>query len=207
MMSAEPEISLINVKVRMGTFTLYTEKVYIDLQSPVSVLKDKMCEMDKTLRKDNCVMIYAGNIMEDRFSIRHYDVFNGFTVHLFKKIKSEIDKDPPKRIDYSNTEMVKLGAALRSLSLNFSYKCASLKISKATMLSDLIMSITELSNDPAAITFLQHPELLAKLNDVSMVKRIAERHPGLALVAIQISNDVQVQFVQVNLLKILIAYF
>jgi len=207
MISAEPEISLINVKLRLGTMSLYTEKVYIDLQSPVSVLRDKMCEKDNTLKKDNFVIIYAGNVMEDRFSICTYNVFNGATVHLFKKIKNEINKEPPQRIDYSSAGMVKLGVAFRSLSLNSSYKCALMKISKARMLSDLIMSIPELSKDPIAITFLQHPELLAKLNDVSMVKRIAERHPCLALAAIQISAVVHDQVVQVNLLKILIAYF
>jgi len=64
-----------------------------------------------------------------------------------------------------------------------------------------------LSEDPVAITLLQHPELLAKLNDVALVKRIAETHPSLALAAIQISAIVHDQVVQVNLLKILNAYF
>jgi len=206
MISEEPEISLINVKLRLGTMTMYTEKVYIDLQSPVSVLRNKMCEKDNTLTKGNFVIVYSGNVMEDRSPIYMYDVVNGATVHLFKKMKID-EPEPPKSIDKSSAGMVKLGVAFRSLSLNSSYKCALMKISKVKMLSDLITSTPQLSEDPVAITLLQHPELLAKLNDVALVKRIAETHPSLALAAIQISAIVHDQVVQVNLLKILNAYF
>lgn len=206
MISEEPEISLINVKLRLGTMTMYTEKVYIDLQSPVSVLKNKMCEKDNTLKEGNFVMVYAGNVMDDCSSIYMYDVVNGATVHLFKKNKTNVP-ERPKCVENSSAGMVKLGVAFRSLSLNSSYKCALMKISKAKMLSDLITSNPELSKDPVAITLLQHPELLIKLNDISLVKRIAETHPSLALAAIQISAVVHDQVVQVNLLKILNAYF
>lgn len=206
MISEEPEISLINVKFRLGTMTMFTEKVYIDLHSPVSVLRNKICEKDNTLNKNNFVMVYCGNIMEDRALIYLYDVIDGATVHLFKKMKVDIPESP-KSIDKSNTGMAKLSVAFRSLSLNSSYKCALMKISKAKMLSDLITSTPELSEDPVAITLLQHPELLAKLNDVSLVKLIAETHPTLALAAIQISAAVHDQVVQVTLLKILNAYF
>lgn len=206
MISEEPEISLINVKLRLGTMTMYTEKVYIDLQSPVSVLRNKMCEKDNTLNEKNFVIVYSGNVMEDGTPIYMYDVVNGATVHLFKQMKID-EPEPPKCIDKSSAGLVKLGVAFRSLSLNSTYKCALMKISKAKMLSDLITSTPELSEDPVAITLLQHPELLVKLNDVALVKRIAENHPSLALAAIQISAVVHDQVVQVNLLKILNAYF
>ncbi|CAI6365719.1 unnamed protein product [Macrosiphum euphorbiae] len=198
MISEEPEISLINVKLRLGTMTMYTEKVYIDLQSPVSVLRNKMCEKDNTLNEKNFVIVYSGNVMEDHTPIYMYDVVNGATVHLFKQMKID-EPDPPKCIDKSSAGLVKLGVAFRSLSLNSTYKCALMKISKAKMLSDLITSTPELSEDPVAITLLQHPELLVKLNDVALVKRIAENHPSLALAAIQISAVVHDQVVQNHL--------
>lgn len=198
MISEEPEISMINVKLRLGTMTMYTEKVYLDLQSQVSKLRDKICEKDSTLSKDNFVMVYCGNVMEDRVPIYMYDVVNGATVHLFKKNKIN-NTEPQTSIENTNAGMVKLGVAFRSLSLNSSYKCALMKINKTKMLTDLIMSTPKLSEDPIAITLLQHPELLVKLNDVGLVKRIAENHPALALAAIQISAVVRDQVVQNHL--------
>jgi len=206
MISEEPEISLINVKLRLGTMTMYTEKVYIDLQSPVSTLRNKICEKDNTLDKNSFIMVYCGNIMEDRVHIYMYEIINGATVHLFKKPKIDT-KEPSKNIEFNNAALVKLGVALRSLSLNSSYKCALIKINKTKMINDLIMNIPELREDPVAITLIQHPELLVKLTEVDSVKRIAENHKGLALAAIQMSAVVHEQVLQVTLLKILNAYF
>ncbi|KAL5240602.1 hypothetical protein ACI65C_008012 [Semiaphis heraclei] len=206
MISEEPEISLINVKLRLGTMTMYTEKVYIDFQLPVSALRKKIREKDNNLEKVDFVMVYSGNIMEDRAPIYMYEVINGSTVHLFKQMKMDLTESP-NTVDTSNAGIVKLGIALRSLSLNSSYKCALMKISKTKMLNDLITSFPELSDDPIAITLIQHPELLAKLNDFKSVYNIAVNHTGLALAAIQISAVVHDQLVQVNLSKLLNAYF
>jgi len=206
MISEEPELSLINVKLRLGTMTMYTEKVYIDFQSPVSALRKKIREKDNNLDKVDFVMVYSGNIMEDRAPIYMYELVNGATVHLFKQIKIDITENQ-NTVEHSNAGMVKLGIALRSLSLNSSYKCALMKISKTKMLNDLISSIPELSSDPVAITLIQHPELLVKLNDVDLVNNIAVNHSALASAAIQISAVVHDQLVQVNLSKLLNAYF
>jgi len=154
-----------------------------------------MCEKDNTLKKGYFVIIYAGYVMEDRFTIRKYDVFNGASVHLFKKIKEEYKEGTSKCVDYSSTGMAKLGVALRSLSLNNSYKCVLKEMNEAKMLSDHIISIPGLSRDPVAITLLQHPELLVDVND-SSVQRIAESHPSLALAAIQIYEVVHDQVAQ-----------
>jgi len=197
MLSEEPEMSLINVKLRLGTVTMYTEKVYLDLQSNVSVLRQKICQKDNTLTKDNFIMVYCGNVMEDSVPIYMYDIINGATVHLFKKMSVE-KPEPPKAIDITNAGLVKLGVAFRSLSLNISYKCALMKINKTKLINDLILNTPQLNEDPVAITFLQHSELLVKLNDVNMVKEIAEKHPALALAALQISTVVHEQVVQVT---------
>ncbi|XP_025200301.1 ubiquitin-like protein 7 [Melanaphis sacchari] len=198
MLSEEPEISLINVKLRLGTMTMYTEKVYIDLQSHVSVLRHKICEKDNTLNKDNFVMAYSGNIMEDSVPIYMYDIINGATVHLFKKVNLE-KTQPLKYIDNSNSGLMKLGVAFRSLSLNISYKCALMKINKIKLINDLLLNTPQLNEDPIAVTLLQHSELLVKVNDVGLVKRIAEKHPALALAALKISAVVREQVVQNHL--------
>jgi len=206
MLSEEPEISLINVKARMGPVTLYTEKVSIDLQSHVSVLKDKMREKDDCLGTDNFIMTYSGNVMEDSVPIYMYDIFSGATVHLYKKLKIEKYK-PVNGISTRDSELVKLGVALRSLSLNLSYKCAFMKMNKTRVINDLVYNTPQFSEDPVGITLLQHSELLLKLNDLDLVKRIVENHPGLASVAIQVSSIAYNQDVQVTLLKILNAYY
>lgn len=197
MLSEEPEISLINVKARMGPATLYIEKVSIDLQSHVSVLKDKMREKDEGLGQDNFIMTYSGNVMEDSVPIYMYDIINGATVHLFKKLKIEKNKPVP-RVGTKNPDLVRLGVALRSLSLNLSYKCAFMKVNKTKIINDLIYNNPQLSEDSVGITLLQHSELLLKLNDLGLVKRIAENHPGLATVAFQVSSIAYNQDVQVT---------
>jgi len=206
MISEEPEVSLINVKLRLGTTTMYTEKVYIDFQLPVSALRKKIREKDNSLEKVDFVMVYSGNIMEDRAPIYMYELINGATVHLFKQIKIDITENP-NFVEYTNAGLAKLGTALRSLSLNSSYKCALMKISKTKMLNDLFTSVPELNYDPISITLLQHPELLVKLNDANMVNDIASSHIALSTAAIQISAFVHDQLVQVNLSKLLNAYF
>jgi len=172
--------------------------LYIDLQSHVSVLRQKICEKDNTLNKENFIMVYCGNIMEDSIPIYMYDIINGATVHLFKKPNVE-KPQPLKPIDNSNAGLMKLGVAFRSLSLNLSYKCALMKINKTKLINDLILNTPQLNEDPVAITLLQHSELLVKLNDVNMVKQIAEKHPALALAALQMSSVVHEQMVQNHL--------
>lgn len=197
MLSEEPEISLIIVKARLGPGTLYTERVSVDLQSHVSVLKDKMRKKDLSLGTDNFIMTYSGNVMEDSVPIYMYDIFSGATVHLFKKLKIEKNKQV-YRVSTKNPELVRLGVALRSLSLNLSYKCAFMKVNKAKIINDLIYNTPKLTEDPVGITLLQHSELLLKLNDLSLVKRIVDNHPGLAAVAFQVSTIAYNQDVQVT---------
>jgi len=197
MLSEEPESSLIIVKALVGPSTLYTAKVYIDLQSHVSVLKDKLRETDKCLGTDNFIMTYSGNVMEDSVPIYMYDIFSGATVHLYKKLKIEKIKPVPT-VGTRQQDLVRLGVALRSLSLNLSYKCAFMKVNKTKIINDLIYNSPKLCEDPVGITLLQHSELLLKLNDLGLVKRIAENHPGLATVAFQVSSIAYNQDVQVT---------
>lgn len=178
--------------------TMHTFSVYIDLQSPVSILRNKMYEKDDTLKKDNFILVYCGNIMEDHSPIYMYDVMNGATVHLFKKMKIDT-REFPKCGEWDGPGLVKVGVALRSLSLNCSYKCALMKISKTKLINEIILHIPELREDPVGITLLQHPELLVKLNDIDAVKRLADNHKGLAMAAFQLTAVVHERALQNHL--------
>lgn len=194
----------INVKLRCGMKTLYNTKVSLMIHSTVGLLKQKLCEMDSSLNEKLLVAVYLGNIMEDLRPIYWYKIFEDCTVHVFKQNQPEI-KILPKL--YKDSDLGKLGLAFRSLSLNSSYKCALMKITKTQMINELIMSFPDLNKDPVALAILQHPELLAKLNDSDLIKKIAENHPALTTAAIHIHIVVHEQVIKVTLLKNLNAYY
>lgn len=185
----------VRIKLRMGTETLCNSQVYIELEDSVLVLKQKICTLDKDLNVDNFEVVYCGNVMEDSEIIGGYGVMNGVTVHVFKKIKHEIPITPKT---LSEVELLKLGVAFRALSLNSSYRNALLKLNKPEVISNIIMTTPGLSRDPVAITLLQHSELLVKLGDLEVVKKIAENHPALAEAAQHVAAAVHEEALQVN---------
>lgn len=187
MLSEESESSVIIVRAVLGPSIFYVAKINIDLQSHVSALKDQLCEANKALDTDNFVLSYSGNVMEDSVPIYMYDIFSGATVHLHKKLKLEIQR-LAMPVGTTQPDLVRLGVALRSLSLNFSYKCAIKKVNKTKIINDLVYTIPKLWEDPVGINLLHHSELLLKLNDLDLVKRIAENHPGLAVAAFMVSS-------------------
>lgn len=191
-------MSEINVKVRSGTQTLYDTKVMIHLEETVQALKTKLCEKDDKLSQNMMEIVYCGNVMEDGNAIFKYDVFPGATLHVFKKTKSQ--KMPPAKV-LNDGELTKLGSAFRSLSMNSTYRRALIKLTKPDVINHIVLTTPGLYDDPIGITLLQHSELLVKLNDMDVLKRISESHPALALAAIQIASAVQEEVVQVILLK------
>jgi len=162
-------------------------------------LKHKISEKE-ALPKNSFTIYFGGMVLDDYNPIGMYGIINGATVHVFKQMNIE-KKLPTTLIDNTNNGIVQLGSAFRSLSLNSSYKCALMKISKTQMINDLIMSTAGLNEDPVAVTFLQRPELLVKISDVGSIRHLLENHPALASAAIQISSAVSGKVVQVTYWK------
>lgn len=187
-------MSEINVKVRLGAQTLYDIKVYVEIEEPVSLLKKKICEKDANLNQTLIVVVYCGSVMEDCNPIYMYDVLEGSTVHVFKKIQHE-KAPPPKSL--ADADLMKLGVAFRSLSLNSSYRGALMRLSKPEVINNIILTTPGLNKDPVALTLLQHSELLVKLSDFEVVKRISESHPALASAALQVAAAVHEEVLQV----------
>jgi len=188
MSSEEPKFPFVYVKLRLESITKYTEKVYIDLQSHVSVLRRKICEKDNTLNKDNFIMVYCGNVMEDPDLISKHNLFNGATVHLFQKVKIE-KTQPPITIDMSHAGLLKLHHAFRSFSFNISLKSVRMGIDKDQIINDLIMKIPQLNKDPVAVSLLKHSDLLIRRNDIISLKNTVEEHPALALAVLEMSSN------------------
>ncbi|XP_050443077.1 ubiquitin-like protein 7 [Adelges cooleyi] len=169
--------TLLNVKLRMGTdITINNAKVYVEVEDPVSILKQKICTLDKDLNVDDIELVYMGVVMEDHEALGIYGVLHGITVHAFKKVKYDTHIAPK---ELTEVELLKLGVAFRSLSLNYNYKNALSKLSRPEIILNIIMTTPALSHDPVAITLLQHSELLVRLGDLEIIKRIAENHPAL----------------------------
>lgn len=190
-------MSEINVKVRWRAQTLYDTKVIIEFEETVRVLKKKICEKDSSLQENLVEIIYCGCVMEDCNAIYMYDIFDGATVHVFKRDKCE--KQTPNK-PLTDGDLVKLGVAFRSLTHNSSYRSALMKLSKPEVITNIIISTPGLNEDPVALTLLQHSELLVKLSDFDVLKRISESHPALAAAALQISAAVHEEVLQVILL-------
>lgn len=188
----------IKIKVRFGVRTLYDSQVFIDLEEPVRLLKKKICDNDDNLSVDKIEVVYCGCVMEDCDPIYTYEVFNGATVHVFiqKKINNPVY---PKKL--SDFDLIKLGGAFRSLSLNAKYRAALNKISKPEVIHNIILTTAGLNKDPVAVTLLHHPELLLKFGNFDILKFISESHPALAEAAIQIAAAVHEEVLKVNLLK------
>jgi len=175
---------------------LYDTKVYVDLNEPVRVLKSKICENDKDLHEDLIIVVYCGVDMENHNTISSYDVLEGCTVHVFKRIK----QDPPSvRKTYSDHDHIRLSVAFRSLGLNSSFTQAMGKLNKPEMINNLILTTPGLNEDPVAFTLLQHPELLCKVSEMDAVKRLIEISPALASVAINIASTVHEEFKVIHL--------
>jgi hypothetical protein len=187
MSSEAPKLPFLYVKLRKETITKYTEKVYLDLQSHVSVLRHKICENDNTLNKDNFIMVYCGNVMEDSDLISEHNLFSGATVHLFQK-KTIEKPQPPITIDMSHAGLLKLHKAFRSLSFNISLRCLQKGINKNQIINELIMKIPELNKDSIAISLLIHSDLLISI-DMDSLKNAVERSPSLALAVLEMSSN------------------
>lgn len=166
---------------------LYDTKVYVDLNEPVRVLKSKICENDEDLHEDMMIVVYCGVDMENHNAISSYNVLEGCTVHVFKKIKRE---QPAIRKTYSDHDHIKLSLAFRSLGLNSSFSQAMGKLGKPEALNNLILTTPGLNEDPVALTLLQHPELLCKVGEMDAVKRLIEISPSLASAAFNIASTV-----------------
>lgn len=180
-------MSLIYVKVRLAETTLYDTKVHVKLEEPVRLLKKKICEKDESLQEKLLIVVYCGHILEDCNSLYTYDLFEGAMVHVFKEIEHE-KESPPKT--FTDSDLVKLGVAFRSLSLNSSYSRAMRKLTKPEAINNIILTTPGLNEDPVALTLLRHPELLVKLSDFEVVKRLSIDHPALASAALQIAASV-----------------
>lgn len=195
-------MSEINVKVRMGANFLYDLKVYVDLKENVSTLKNKICEYcvenNKYMNKMLMVVMYCGLIMEDDLGLYTYELFHGATVHVYQKIKPE-KKPVPEPFDDSIVN--KLAKAFRLLLLNSTYRNSLLRLCKLDSINTLILNNPGLVDDPVAITLFQHPELLMKITDYDTIKRIAEKHPALASLIINVTGSAQREMMQVILLK------
>lgn len=188
----------IYIQVRLGMETLFNTKVYMQPDETIRLLKIKICEKNENLDEKLLVAVFAGCVMEDSSPIKMYGLFKGAMVHVFKQIKHE-RPIPPKSL--ADVDLVRLGVAFRSLTMNSSYRSALMKFRKPEGLTNAILNVPGLNEDPIAITFLQHPELLVKLNDFEMVKRIAENHPALATAVLQIATTVHEEVLQVILIE------
>lgn len=194
----------VKIKVRMGRDLLYDSQVCVGLDESVRSLKQKICDNHSDLNITLIETVYCGCVMEDCDSVGSYEVFKGATVYVFKKLK--IDKPtPPKTL--KEADLVKLGIAFRSLSLNSSYRVALMKLSNPEVINNIILTTPGLNQDPVALTLLQHSEILVKLSDFEIVKRISEAHPALAEAALQIAAVAHEDFLQVILLSKSIAYY
>lgn len=191
-------MSEINVKVRSGAQTLYNTKVMVKLEEPVSELKKKICEKDKELHEPLIEAVFCGCVMEDCNPIYTYDVFRGATVHVFKKIQTE--KLPPPK-PFTDPDLIKLGVAFRSFTVNTAYRASLVKHTSPEEISSIILNVPGLAEDPVALALLQHSELLVKLGDFEVVKRLAQSHPVLAWAVLYLATVVHEEVMQVILLK------
>lgn len=195
-------MSLVNVKVRCGNLFLYDTKVYVDLNEPVSVLKNKICENDQDLHEDLMIVVYCGVDMENHNTIISYNVLEGCTVHVYKRIKR--DKPSVRKI-YSDNDQNNLFNAFLSLSLNTPIGQALAKLNKPDAIQNFVLSTPGLNEDPLAFTFLLHPELLCKLNDKDAVKRLIEISPALASAVLKLhtTEEDRLQVILIENLKCL----
>lgn len=195
----------IYVQVRLGVHTIFNTKLYMEPEETILLMKKKICENNDNLDEKLLLAVFAGCIMEDSSTIKSF----GFSkkapimVHMFKKNKEE-QPVPPKPI--SEVDLIRLGVAFRSLSLNSTYRNELIKFRKPEGLTSSIMHNPSLEEDPIAISFLQHPELLVKVTDYEMVKHIAENHPILATIILNIASNVQ-EDTQVIFIKNLHAFY
>jgi hypothetical protein len=188
----------INVKVRLGTDLLYNTKIRIDTGEPVINLKNKLCQKDESLSLKRMIIVYCGCVMEDNSPLFMYDLFDGATVHVYKDITPEKTVSPTPS---SESDIKKLVATFRSFLVNSSYRAALLKLNKPEVINKIIITTPGLNEDPVALTLLQHPELLVKLNDFESVKRITDNHPAFALAVMKIASAVQEEVSQVIFIK------
>lgn len=182
------------VQVRLGMETLFNTKVFMLPDESTHILKKKICHNNINLDEKQLVAVFAGCVMEDLRSMTSFGMSNGAMVHVFKQIKHERPA-PPKRL--SDVDLIRLGVAFRSLAMNSSYRNALMKFRNPNELNNVILSFPGLNEDPIAITYLQHPELLVKLNDYETIKRIAGNHPALATAVLQMATTVQEGVLQV----------
>lgn len=192
-------MSEINVKVRSGTQTLYNTKVLVKLEDPVSILKKKICEKYEDLQEPLLEAIYCGRIMEDCNPIYTYDVFRGATVHVYKKNPTE-KPSPAKPL--AEADLIKLGVAVRSFTVNPAYRNSMIKHTSPEEISNIILNVPGLTEDPVAIALLLHSELLVKLGDYDVVKRLAQSHPALASAILHLATVAFEEVLQVILFKI-----
>lgn len=197
-------MSEINVKVRSGTQTLYNTKVLVKLEDPVSVLKKTICEKYEDLQESLLEAIYCGCVMEDCNPIYTYDVFRGATVHVYKKIPT-VKPGPAKSL--TEADLGKLGVAVRSFTVNPAYRNSMMKHTTPEEISKVIINVPGLAEDPVAIALLFHSELLLKLGDFEVVKRLAQNHPALASAMLHLATVVFEEVLQVILLEIYETYY
>lgn len=169
-------MSEINVKVRSRAQTLYNTKVLVNLEEPVSVLKKKICEKYETLQESLLEAIYCGCVLEDSHPIYSYNVFQGATVHVYKKTQTE---KPSIAKPLDEDDLVTLELAVCSLSLSPVYRKSIMKHTCPEEIVNVILNVPGLSEDPVAISLLPRFTLLVQLGNFD-VKCLAQNHPALA---------------------------
>jgi hypothetical protein len=199
-------MAIINVKVRKnsGMDLAYSTKIHIDMDQTVTDLKNYLYEKDNTLDLERLIIIYCGECLEDEETLTHYNLFDGATVHVYTDLK------PAKSSMHSVLEAKPDKSLIESVFHAFlhfpSQRAKVMKLVEAENIHKIIIDTPELSEDPVAVTLLQHFELLAENYNAENIDRFINDNPALSLaiwrIGLTIFNktDSQVNFIKIILL-------
>nr|XP_018901109.1 PREDICTED: uncharacterized protein LOC109033120 [Bemisia tabaci] len=164
--------------VRLSLNNFVQEKIDdIDLdKTTAEELKSILSKMPAVnLEVTDIELVHCGNILKANSSLSSCGVKAGQMVHVLKKREKDV---PVNNENMSEKEAVSIVVEFITLTLNPNSKSEMQKM--RSLVLDNITSLTpSLRRDPIALTFLQDPELLAKLGDVQTVKKVIKKHPAL----------------------------
>lgn len=179
----------LNVKVRFRGQSPRSTKVNVGSEDPALALKKKICEKIDDLEENMMVVTYGGCELDDNSLVCSYDLFDGATVHVYKRYENESKTIKTPKV-YSENELIRLGIAFRSLASNSALSRLLLSKTTSTNRNDLILQYPELAKDPVVFTLLQYPSFLSKLGDIEVLRRLVDEHPLLIQIIYDINASV-----------------
>ncbi|BES88267.1 Ubiquitin-like 7 (Bone marrow stromal cell-derived) [Nesidiocoris tenuis] len=162
--------------VRMTSFDFQRIKMEnVNFDSRIKEFKNEVSQK-ANIARESLELVYCGNILDDESTLRSSGIKAGVMIHVLKK-KEKVPSLPATQM--SEADILSLVRAFRTLTFNPSYKSSLQKLGKPEALENIIAITPGLNQDPVAISIIQDPELLVRLGDAEIVKRLVELHPSL----------------------------